>query len=196
MILEGLLTTTAVDGSVHLAPMGPIVDESLDTFVLRPFQTSTSYQNMKRTGGGVFHVTDDVEMLARAAVGELRTTPPTQSCAAVNGFILSGACRWFALKVAELDDREERTTIRCRAIDRGELRPFFGLNRAKHAVVEGSILATRLHLLPHDEIARQFVALRPLVEKTGGEAEQRAFMFLQDYVRRRGVPLPTVGGAV
>jgi uncharacterized protein len=195
MILEGLLTTTAADGSVHLAPMGPMVDELLDTFVLRPFQTSTSYQNLKRTGGGVFHVTDDVEMLARAAVGELRAAPPTQPCSAVNGFILSGACRWFALKVEELDDRAERTTIRCRAVECGELRPFFGLNRAKHAVVEGSILATRLHLLPHDEIAQQFVALRPLVDKTGGEAERRAFAFLEDYMRRGGVPLPPAGEA-
>jgi hypothetical protein len=195
MILEGLLTTTAADGSVHLAPMGPIVDESLQTFTLRPFQTSTSYQNLKRTGVGVFHVTDDVEMLARAAVGRLRPAPLTDRCHSVNGFVLRDACRWFALKVEELDDAQERTTIVCRAIGQGELRPFFGLNRAKHAVVEASILATRLHLLAHDEIARQFVALRPLVDKTGGAAELRAFSFLEEYVRNAGVPLPTTGGA-
>lgn len=195
MILEGLLTTTTADDALHVAPMGPIVDEKLDTFVLRPFQTSTSYQNLKRTGVGVFHVTDDVETLARAAVGRLRPIPLTQRCTAVHGFVLSEACRWFALKVEELDDREERTTIRCRTIGRGELRPFFGLNRAKHAVVEGSILATRLHLLPPEEIARQFVALRPLVEKTGGDAERRAFVFLEDFLRERGVPLPTPGDA-
>lgn len=194
MILEGLLTTTADDGTPHVAPMGPRVDDALETFVLRPFQTSTSYRNLKRTGGGVFHVTDDVEMLARAAVGELRPAPSTWPLNEMEGFVLTGACRWFALGIMELDDREERTTIRCRVTSSGEQRPFFGLNRAKHAVVEGSILATRLHLLPHEEIARQFIALRPLVDKTGGEAERRAFAFLEDYVRRKGVPLPVAGG--
>lgn len=191
MILEGLMTTTNDDGTVNVSPMGPRVDEALETFVLRPFQTSTTYKNLKRTGVGVFHVTDDVEMLARAAVGELLPRPETRPCDAVAGAILTGACRWFALRVAELDDRDERTTITCRVVAGGELRPFFGLNRAKHAVVEGAILATRLHLIPPEEIARQFVALRPLVEKTGGTAERRAFAFLEEHVRRAGVTLPT-----
>lgn len=191
MILEGLMTTTGDDGTVNVSPMGPRVDEALQEFILRPFQTSTTYRNLKRTGVGVFHVTDDVEMLARAAVGRLQPPPELRPCAAVKGFLLAGACRWFALRVAELDDRDERTTITCRVVAAGELRPFFGLNRAKHAVVEAAILATRLHLIAPDEIARQFVALRPLVEKTGGAAERRAFAFLEDHLRGAGVPLPT-----
>lgn len=183
MILEGLMTTTNDDGTVNVSPMGPRVDESLQEFVLRPFQTSTTYKNLKRTGVGVFHVTDDVEMLAHAAVGKLSPLPPTAPCDAVAGFILTGACRWFAVCVAELDDSAERTTIVCRTVADGELRPFFGLNRAKHAVVEAAILATRLHLLPAEDVARQIDALRPLVEKTGGDAERRAFAFLDDYIR-------------
>jgi hypothetical protein len=188
MILEGLMTTMNEDGTVNVSPMGPRVDESLESFVLRPFQTSTTYRNLKRTGAGVFHVTDDVEMLAHAAVGDLRPLPAMQRCAAVDGFIISDACRWFALHVAELDDREERTTITCRTVASGELRPFFGLSRAKHAVVEAAILATRLHLIEFDEVRRQITALRPLVEKTGGDAERRAFAFLEQYIRAKSGP--------
>jgi hypothetical protein len=184
MILEGLMTTTNEDGTPNVSPMGPRVEPSLETFVFRPFQTSTTYRNLKRTGVGVFHVTDDVEMLAHAAVGELRPLPPMQSCHEVAGFVLSGACRWFAVRVESLDDREERTTITCRTVASAELRPFVGLNRAKHAIVEAAILATRLHLLSPDDVARQIDALRPLVEKTAGDAERRAFAFLEDYVRR------------
>jgi len=184
MILEGLMTTTNDDGTLNVSPMGPRVDETLREFVLRPFQTSTTYKNLKRTGVGVFHVTDDVEMLAQAAVGELQPLPPTKPCEAVEGLVLTGACRWYAVRVAELDDREERTTIVCRTVAEGEQRPFFGLNRAKHAVVEAAILATRLNLIAADEVAQQIVALRPLVEKTGGEAERRAFAFLEDYIRK------------
>jgi hypothetical protein len=189
------MTTQNADGTPNTSPMGPRVDETMQTLVLRPFQTSTTYRNLKRTGVGVFHVTDDVEMLARAAVGELQPPPATVPCSAVEGFVLSGACRWYAVRVEELNDREERTTITCRTVGMGSLRPFFGLNRAKHAVVEGAILATRLHLLAADDVARQFAALRPLVDKTGGEAEHRAFAFLEAYVRRHGVPPADAGPA-
>jgi hypothetical protein len=64
------------------------------------------------------------------------------------------------------------------------LREFFGLNRAKHAVVEAAILATRLHLIPVEEIRAEYRKLRVLVEKTGGPAESAAFDFLTEHVER------------
>ena len=72
-LLEGIVTTLNEDGSPHITPMGPIVDASFSQILLRPYRTSTTYQNLKRTGQGVLHVTDDVEMFARAAVGQLNT---------------------------------------------------------------------------------------------------------------------------
>ena len=47
------------DDSLNVSPMGPIVGERLDHLWLRPFHTSTTYRNLKRTGRGVFHITDD-----------------------------------------------------------------------------------------------------------------------------------------
>ncbi len=38
-------------------------------FVLRPFRTSTTYRNLKAHGEGVLHITDDVLLLARTAIG-------------------------------------------------------------------------------------------------------------------------------
>ena len=75
ILLEGIVTTLNEDGAPHIAPMGPIVDTDFTRLLLRPFRTSTTYQNLKRTGEGVLHVTDDVELFARAAVGQLETTP-------------------------------------------------------------------------------------------------------------------------
>ena len=62
-LLEGIVTTLNDDGTPHIAPMGPIVDGEFNVLLLRPFRTSTTYQNLKRTGQGVLHVTDDVELL-------------------------------------------------------------------------------------------------------------------------------------
>ncbi len=70
MILEGVVTTRDPHGRLNVAPMGPIVDAEMRELRLRPFQTSTTFRNLKTTGCGVFHVTDDVLLIARAAVGK------------------------------------------------------------------------------------------------------------------------------
>ena len=183
MILEGIVTTINADGTPHVTPMGPRVDRELTQFTLRPFRTATTYQNLQRIGECVFHVTDDVELLARAAVDRLESLPAMFPALAVRGFILADACRWFALRVRTLDDHDERTTIACDVVDRGTLREFFGFNRAKHAVVEAAILATRISLLPAEEIRTEFQRLAVIVDKTAGDQERVAFQFLTDFVR-------------
>jgi hypothetical protein len=181
-LLEGIVTTLNADGTPHIAPMGPIVDPEFNQLVLRPFRTSATYKNLKRGGMGVLHVTDDVDLLARAAVGRLEQLPRLVPAEAVEGVILADACRWYAFRVESLDDREDRTRIVARVVDRGRLRDFFGFNRAKHAVVEAAILATRLGLLDSDHIRNEFDRLAVLVEKTGGQQEHRAFEFLRTHV--------------
>lgn len=183
MILEGILTTCNADGSVNVAPMGPIVDAEMRRLVLRPFQTATTFANLCRTRQAVFHVTDDVEMLARAAVGPLDPLPALTPAPTIEGWILSGACRWYALAVSTIDAAEPRARIAADVVERGTLREYFGLNRAKHAVLEAAILATRVEILAAEEIVLDFARLAPLVEKTGGAAERRAFAFLEDYVQ-------------
>ena len=184
MIVEGIMTTRNEDGSVNVAPMGPRVDDAWNRLVLRPYRTSTTYRNLKRTGEGVFHVTDDVELLARAAIGCLEP-PPLADVPGLSVPRLADACRWYALRVESLDDRLERTEIVMRTVDMGRVRDFLGLNRAKHAVVEAAILATRVGLLPAEEIHAQFDRLRSWLEKTGGPAEKRAFAMLEDFVGRK-----------
>ena len=76
LILEGIVTTTNADGQPNISPMGPIVEPDLRTLILRPYQTSTTFQNLKRTGVGIFHVVDNVNLLARAAIGKLKSCGP------------------------------------------------------------------------------------------------------------------------
>ena len=185
MILEGIVTTLGADGSVNIAPMGPRVDAAMRHIVLRPFQSSTTYQNLKRTAEGVLHVTDDVELLARAAIGRVESLPELAPAAGVSALRLADTCRWYSFRVRRIDDRDERTSIEADVVASGQVRDFFGFNRAKHAVVEAAILATRIHLIAADEIAAEFARLKALVEKTGGEQEHRAFELLSDYVAGR-----------
>ena len=182
MILEGIVTTVNDDQTVNVAPMGPIVDETMTGLWLRPFKTSQTYQNLKRSPEGILHVVDDVLLLARAAIGRLESTPPTQPAVTVNGRILKSACRWYEFQIEEFDDQNDRTNLRARVVHTGRLRDFFGFNRAKHAVVEAAILATRVHLLPKEQIVNEFADLKIPVEKTAGPQELAAFELLENYV--------------
>jgi hypothetical protein len=190
-LLEGVVTTLNADGSPHIAPMGPIVDRNFERLLLRPFRTSVTYQNLKRAGQGVLHVTDDVELIARAAVGRLEALPPLRRADGVDGVIIADACRWYAFRVESLDDSDQRTAIAARVVDRGHLREFFGFNRAKHAVIEAAILATRIELLEAQMIFDEFERLASPVVKTGGIEECRAFEFLRQYVREKLQEIPS-----
>jgi hypothetical protein len=162
--------------------MGPRVDGSWERFLLRPFPTSQTYQNLKVHGEGVLHVTDDVWLLARAALGRVEPLPPLLPATQVRGYVLRDACRYFEFRVQSIDDRAERVAIEAEVVHSDRLRDFFGFNRAKHAVVEAAILATRTEFLPHADIMAEYRKLALIVGKTGGSQEQQAFAFLWDHV--------------
>src|SRR3954465_5053783 len=101
-LLEGIVTTLNVDGSPHIAPMGPIVEAGFTRLLLRPYRTSITYQNLKRMRQGGLPVTDDVDLFARAAVGQLVALPRLVTAKSVDGVILEDACRWYAFRVVSL----------------------------------------------------------------------------------------------
>ena len=206
MILEGLVTTIGADGGLHVAAMGPHVDDAdaegfatggtIGRLLLRPFPTSQTARNLLASRQGVFHVIDDVLLLARVVTGTLGEPPATRAATAVAGRVLEEACRAYEFDVVGVDDAQERLRLdaRVRAVHEG--RPFLGSNRGRHAVVEGAILVTRLHILAPDEVDRRFRELAVLVQKTGGPREHEAFRLLEASVsaaRSRG--LPTEGPA-
>jgi hypothetical protein len=178
MIVEGLVTTLDADGTPHLAPMGPRVVGDFHALLLRPFPTSHTYANLRRSREGVFHVTDDALLIAKAAVGAA-AVPPYRSAEAVRGVVLTGACRAFEFRITSIDDSKERVHIDADVVHAVTLREFVGFNRAKHAVVEAAIVATRFHLLPEAEVSAEFRKLRTVVDKTGGPAEDEAMTFLE-----------------
>jgi uncharacterized protein len=207
MILEGIVTTLSLEGVVNIAPMGPIVDEQMERLLLRPFRTAQTYRNLKAHGEGVLHVTDDVLLLSKAALGTVGQTlldhdsvPHARQqnhaeqnhaeqshelfpARKVRGQVLRDACRFYEFRVLKCDDSEERTRIEAEVVHQERLRDFFGFNRAKHAVIEAAILATRTDFLPLDDIEAEFRRLAVIVDKTGGEREAQAFAFLEEHVR-------------
>ena len=182
MIFEGLMTTMSQTGAVNVAPMGPIVRGDFDSLLLRPFEGSTTFDNLSASRHGVFHVVDQVDVIAEAAIRRLRQTPATVPAQMIEGAVLEDCCRWFELEVTRVDTSQPRSEMEARVLHRGERRPFQGFNRARHAVIEAAILATRLHLIPREDVEAQYRVLASAVEKTGGQRERDAFGMLNEFV--------------
>jgi hypothetical protein len=184
MILEGIVTTLAPDGAVHIAPMGPVlfppyVLEIGNSFELRPFQTARTFANLQAHPEGVLHVHDDVLLLARSAVGPVDPLPEQLPAVSVRGAVLAGACRAYEFRITHRDESQPRARLQAEVLRIHRLRDFFGFNRAMFAVLEAAILATRVGLLPTEQIEADFARLAVLVQKTGGPREHEAFEFLR-----------------
>ena len=182
MIVEGIVTSVDAAGHLNVAPMGPIVVGDFESLLLRPFQPSTTFNNLAATRCGVFHVVDRVEIIAQAAIGRLTELPAVERAAMIDGFVLRDCCRWFEFTVDSVDASDVRSRMPSSIVHRGERRPFFGFNRARHAVLEAAILATRLHLLSRQHVLDLMNFLEPAVEKTGGAEEKSAFAMLKDFI--------------
>lgn len=184
MILEGLVTSIDAEGAPHLAPMGPHVDGAdFQSFLLRPFPSSQTCQNLLRHPEGVLHVTDDALLLARAAVGGVEPLPSLRQAERVNGHVLDACHRYFEFRVVDVDSTDVRVRLTAQVVFAGRgNREWFGFNRARHAVLEAAILATRVHLLPREQIESEFRVLSAIIGKTGGPDEHAAMQRLREHV--------------
>jgi hypothetical protein len=186
VIVEGVATTWDANGVVNVAPLGPLVAERPPShwkgLLFRPFPGSKTYANLKAVGEGVFHLTDDVLLVARSAVGDVM--PETVPTERLSGRRLTDCCRWFEFRIAEWNENGERPQAQAIVLHQGVGREWTGFNRAKHAVLEAAILATRLHLLGREAVQQELERLRSPVEKTAGKAEREAFAMLIEHVRR------------
>ena len=131
------------------------------------------------------HVDDDVELFAKSAIGKIEQSalPPLGKAETIAGQIIQSACRAYEFKVESIDESGSRMSLICEVLKVHRMRDFFGFNRAKHAVIEAAILATRIDFLPAEEIQQQFQQLQVIVDKTAGPAETKAFNYLDQFVR-------------
>jgi hypothetical protein len=181
MILETIVTTLDSAGKINFAPMG--VEWGEEVIVLKPFLTTSTFSNLRSTRAAVVNQTDDVMLFAQGAISSPQF--PWVPATVVKGAVLEATCSWRELEVLTIDEGPPRSRIECRVVHRGVKREFMGFNRARHAVLEAAILATRTHLLPADQIRDEFARLQIIVDKTAGPREHEAMALLTDYVRSR-----------
>jgi hypothetical protein len=179
VIVESIVTTVSPEGAVNVAPMG--VEWGDEAIVLKPFLDTATYRNVVATRAAVVNIVDDVRIFARAAISNPEYA--TEAASRIGGVVLTGCCSWRELQVRTIDSTPPRARIEADVVHRGSRREFIGFNRARHAVLEAAIYATRLHLLERAFIVAEFDRLQVIVDKTAGPAEREAMALLTDFVR-------------
>lgn len=179
MIIESILTSMDAAGAVNFAPMG--VEWGGEEIVIKPFLETTTFKNLRESGVAVVNLTDDVLLFAQGAISSVQF--PAVPAVVVRGVVLEAACSWREVEVQSLDATPPRARIATRVVHHGTQREFLGFNRARHAVLEAAILATRTHLLPPQQIRDEFARLQVIVDKTAGPREREAMTLLTEYVR-------------
>ena len=179
MILETIVTTLADDGTVNCAPMG--VEWGEEALVLKPFIETTTYRHVLATRAAVVNLIDDVRVFARAAIANPQY--PTVPAVVVRGVVLADCCSWREVELRSVDSTPPRSRIETAVVHHGVFREFIGFNRARHAVIEAAIYATRLHLLSRAFVENELARLQAIVDKTAGAQEFEAMALLTDHVR-------------
>jgi len=186
VIIETIATTLDAEGAVNIAPMGVEWTGGDEAPVLKPFLETSTYRNVVATRAVVVNLVDDVRVFARAAISN--PSYPVVPASVVRGVVLETACSWRELQVRSIDSTPPRSRIETEIVHRGFRREFIGFNRARHAVLEAAIYATRVHMLAREFLESELARLQVIVDKTAGPAEQEAMSLLADYIRSAPPP--------
>jgi uncharacterized protein len=178
-IVETVTTTINPDGTVNCAAMG--VEWGDEVIVIKPYRPTRTLRNLRATGAAVVNLTDDILLFTQAALDDPH--PPTRPTARIEGAVLADACSWREVTVEAIDASGPRARVTTRVVGRGARREFLGFNRARHAVLEASIIASRARRLPPAEIEAELERLQVLVDKTAGPRERAAMELVRGHVR-------------
>ena len=178
-VVETVTTTINPDGTVNCAAMG--VEWGDETIVIKPYRATRTLRNLRATRAAVVNLTDDILLFTQAALGDPH--PPTRPAPTIDGAVLADACSWREVTVEAIDASEPRARVTTRVVGRGVGREFLGFNRARHAVLEASIIASRARMLPAAEVRAELERLQVPIDKTAGPREREAMELVRRHVR-------------
>jgi hypothetical protein len=180
MIHETVVTTLSSTGEAHIAPMG--IRRENGFVVLKPFKPSRTLDNVLATSCAVVNFTTDVRVFAGCVTG--RRNWPCVPVEAISCVRLADTLAHAELALAEHVDDDTRPLLRMNIVQECVHAAFPGFNRAQAAIIEGAVLVSRLHLLPHEKIASEMTYLQIAIDKTAGPREQEAWAWLREAVER------------
>ena len=178
MIFETIIITVNAAQEPHITPFGVRFESVKDNtrVIISPYKPSTTLNNILATQFAVMNMTDDVRVFAGALTG--RVNWPLLPLNDQIGYRLADCLAHTVLQLIEVREDDVRPQLVMQAVYSENNQSFQGFNRAQAAVVEFSILVSRLDMLPKEKVMAESAYLQIAIDKTAGERELEAWGWL------------------
>jgi uncharacterized protein len=186
MIFETIIITVDANKNPHITPFGVRYEGAKGDkrVIISPYKPSTTLDNILATKCAVMNMTDDVRVFAGALTGRAEwSLLPVKLPANIHaGYRLADCLAHTVLELIEMREDAERPQLVMKAVSSENHQSFQGFNRAQAAVVELSILVSRLQLLPKEKVMSEKKYLQIAIDKTAGERELEAWGWLEEKI--------------
>jgi len=185
-ISEVIATTQSEEGEPNAAPIGIINRKG---YFVRLYKGSKTLSNVLKTHKIAANVSNDAVIFVISAFKNLSREYFTR----FQGFpVLRDADAWVIFKCEPASSGEDffefKLKVQAAKVNRKGVR---AINRGLNAIIEATILATRLKVNENDtkegqkqHILRKIAYYEGIVEKCGGEREKEAMKILKMFVMR------------
>lgn len=178
LIHECVVTSLSSQGRPHVAPLGLIEENGF--WIAAPFKPSSTLFNLRLNTKCTASFVDDARIFAGLVTG--KHGYPLTDCDGWPAPRLSAALAHAELYVSHIEEDEQRPRFFCKVKKVESHRPFLGMNRARAAVLEACILATRLGMLAREKIDSEIAYLKIAIDKTAGAAEREAWDMVMEKI--------------
>jgi hypothetical protein len=179
-VRETIVTTKNSDNTIKMSPLGVYING--DSFSIKPFKPSLSLENILRNKSGVINYVDDVRIFA-SCITKRNVKVDFVETSKINCSRIKNAVSHTEFIVEEIIEDKLRPTLFCRPVNEEIHKMYYGFNRAKSAVLELCILASRLGIIEDKKIQDEIKYLKIAIDKTAGEHELEAWSWLLNYIK-------------
>jgi hypothetical protein len=178
MIIETIFSTRCASGEGNFAPMG-MQRMDATTVLVRPFIASRTWENLNRSGFAVAGITDSILPFVYAVTKarELDSFPASR----VPCPVPTDLCGWFELELKRISLEGQRGECLFWIVHEEYGRPFTGFNRARCAILDSLVAATRIDVRGREPFLAEYARAFELTNRTGDEEERLALRLIAEW---------------
>lgn len=180
MILETLICSLDSNEEINVAPFG--IKKKKDLIVISPYLPSRTHENLLNNEYASINYADDIGLFVNCFLNKNKFK--FKKCNLIKGFFLSEALSHQEVKVIDYKKNNLRPSFYCKIVYFKNHAPFLGLNRARHALLEACILASRIKILKKEKILNELNYLSIAVEKTSGKKEISLWNDMKNFIMK------------
>ena len=181
MILETIISTISEKKILNISPFG--IKKIEEYLLISPYLPSTTHNNLLSNKCASISYTDNANIFVECILKKTEKLKITK-CSFIDSFFLSDSLKHEEVKVVKYLKDEVRPTFKCKIIHSEKHGSFISINRARNAIIEACILATRTKFLPKKKILNELDYLENALYKTSGKEEEISWRNLRIFIEK------------